>query len=101
MNMKYNPGRNVRLFATSVLAASAMVVGLSGTAVAQNFNDFNNRTSIFIDGSTPVDARTKALVDAHFDQIRDREQAKAEERQRLDRFIYHDNTFGAQQSGRW
>jgi len=62
---------------------------------------FDGRQSIYIDGSTPVDARTKARVDAYFDEIRNREQARAEARMRLDRFIYHDNAFGAQQVGRW
>ena len=79
------------IFGAALLLAPQIAVAQDGT----------QRQSIFIDGSTPVDAHTRARVDAYFDEIENREQAKAEERTRFDRFIYQDNTFGAQQFGRW
>lgn len=82
-------------FTAAVVAACVLLPGVSSA------QDGSQRQSIFIDGSTPVDARTRARVDAYFDEIENREQAKAEERTRLNRFIYHDNSFGSQQFGRW
>lgn len=88
--------RNLALGLALGLAASLAV---SLTAEAQQA--FSEQQSIYIDGATPVDARTKALVDAYFDEIRNRQQAKVEERERFNRFIYHNNIAGAQQFGRW
>jgi len=90
-----------RTFVITVGFASAIAVGLSSFAAVNAQEIFDGRQNIFIDGSTPVDARTKARVDAYFDEIRNREEARAEERERFNRFIYHDNIFGAQQIGRW
>ncbi|VAW10159.1 hypothetical protein MNBD_ALPHA09-1178 [hydrothermal vent metagenome] len=109
MNIVSMAGGKAREFTTGASSvkrvflglAVGLAVGLSGAATAQAQEFFDGRQSIYIDGSTPVDARTKALVDAYFDEIRNRQEAKAEERERFNRFIYHDNIVGAQQFGRW
>jgi len=91
----------VRKITVTAGSALALVVSFAAGATAQTQEIFDSRQSIYIDGSTPVDARTKARVDAYFDEIRNREEARAEDRERFNRFIYHDNIFGAQQIGRW
>jgi hypothetical protein len=81
---------------TATLALALAAVGsvfAATTAGAQS--------SIYVDGRTPVDPRTQALVDAYFDEIENRRQARAEERERFERFIHHDNIFGPQQNGRF
>jgi len=101
MNIVSTASGRARTFIFTVGFASALAVSLSSVTVVGAQEVFDGRQSIYIDGSTPVDAQTRARVDAYFDEISNREQARAEERERFNRFIYHDNIFGAQQIGRW
>ncbi len=101
MNIVSAASGRARTFIFTVGFASALAVSLASVTVVSAQEAFDDRQSIYIDGSTPVDAQTRARVDAYFDEIRNREQARAEERERFNRFIYHDNIFGAQQIGRW
>jgi len=101
MNIVSTASGRVRRFSVTAGSVLALAVGLGTVATAQTQEIFDSRKSIYIDGSTPVDARTRARVDAYFDQIRNLEQARVEERERFNRFIYQDNISGAQQIGRW
>lgn len=81
-------------FKASTIAAAALAFALAASPAL-------GQSSIYVDGSTPVDPRTRALVDAYFDQLENKRRARAEERERFDRFIHHDNLFGLQQQGRF
>lgn len=82
----------------AALCAGIVACGAGGAAAQQ---PFDGQSSIYVDGSTPVDSRTRALVDAYMDQLDNERRARAEERERFDRFIHHDNVFGLQQQGRY
>ena len=86
-------GRRFVLAAVAVGTLAALAPLVSTPVGAQS--------SIYVDGNTPVDPRTRARVDAYFDELENRRQAKAEERERFQRFIYQDNIFGLQQNGRF
>lgn len=78
-----------------------LTIGLALPLAAQSQDFASAPRSIYVDGSTPVDPRTRSRVDAYFEQIENIERAKVEEQERFQRFIYHDNIFGPQQSGRF
>lgn len=80
--------------AIAVAVIAAGIVAVSGAPAAA-------QTSVYIDGRIPVDPRTRAEVDAYFDELENRRRAEAEERERFQRFIYQDNIFGPQQQGRF
>ena len=57
--------------------------------------------SIYIDGRTPVDQRTRDLVDAYLIHKELLDQEEAERRERYELFIYQDNIHSERPHGRF
>ncbi|MHA1524946.1 MAG: hypothetical protein ACTSY1_11195 [Alphaproteobacteria bacterium] len=82
-------------------AFATMLAPATVSASAQQITSFARSGTYVIDGSTPVDARTRDLVDVYMEQRRNRELEEAERRNRVILFQYHGNTSFDQQLGRF
>lgn len=83
----------------AIAAAVAFSGAVPGSVLAQDPGF--GQGSFYLDERTPVDPDTRSRVDAYFDQLEDERRARAEEQERFERFIHHDNVVGPQQSGRF
>ena len=88
-------------FAAMVAGATLVAAANFSAAQAQQVTSFARSGTYYIDGSTPVDAKTRALVDVYLEQRRNRELEEAERRDRVTLFQYHNNTSMDLQLGRF
>ena len=75
----------------AALAGALAIAAIAAPAGAQeSYSSYGGSQNLYIDGNTPIDNRTRDLVDAYVihKEILDREEA--ERLQRLELFIYHD-----------
>lgn len=89
-----------RVSRSLLVVAAVSAVGML-TAGAQEITGFPQSGTYYVDGSTPVDARTRDLVDAYMAQRRTRQLEEAARRDSIKTFEYHGNTLMDQQFGRF
>ena len=83
----------------------AWVIGLAAATVialpvsAQQYPDYSS--NVYIDGSVPVDARTRSLVDAYVAHRERLDREEAERRELFQMHIYQDRAAGTQSYGRY
>lgn len=84
----------------TALALSGAALFLALPSLAQQ-PDFSAPQSLYIDGRTPVDQRTRDLVDAYLIYKEQLDREEAERRERFELFIYQDNIHSEHPFGRY
>jgi len=88
-----------RGWAAAAGLAAALAVPVVVPASAQQFHD--GSTSFYIDGSVPVDERTRDAVEAYIEQKRIDDAREAERREKEELFIFKDRIYSGQSYGRY
>lgn len=91
--------RRLRRTAAVGCLAVALAVPAFYQAAAQQVYD--GRSSFYIDGRTPVDARTREQVEAYIQEQRIADQREAERLERLELFIFQDRIYTGTSYGRY
>jgi len=87
----------MRLFTYAM--AAAMLAGTPAPLMAQEFNTGSDY--FYVDGSMPVDERTRSLVDAYMIHRERLEREEAERREAVELHIYQDRAVTTSPHGRY